>query len=505
MKMREQIDTGQEQIDTGQQPLKKFVSTKQKFAAKKLKNQAVNKKKDLAEKRQQNNVVEQFGTTLDNDPVENNSTHGSANRIANKSNPEVRRPGWNRQSGSLSAPSVPPPPIVFGADQPEPGPSRNVRMLKIGLGVLGGIALLLGSLASILYISKKRRKRRRGQNKNRAKSRSPSGMPPAPPHPQHMQYPNRPMNGEYSQYPPNGWQNSLHPYGAQMANYSQLPYPGQVPFHPYQYQEQLHYQMAQGFYPMNYHEMAHAAYLQSAEAGYCNGNGNGQYPESQGDVSEVGFDPVLNYVETLGDELKTPKRRPKQRKEGSSTPHPIITRRASCKSLKSEVSAWTEDEDTASKAESTYVSQENLSLKVSGSNSGKEEGPVCNCDSGCTHEKDSTKSSPQLSQTNDSAYGSRGSIQSPNSNPLIIPPFANPPDQVTAKGAPSVQNVPSITQYMMEQFNRGQPCSTVVNRPMLAMSARPDCPVAPQLAQFASASPKIARFEDESERQTTAA
>jgi vacuolar-type H+-ATPase subunit I/STV1 len=89
MKMREQIDTGQEQIDTGQQPLKKFVSTKQKFAAKKLKNQAVNKKKDLAEKRQQNNVVEQFGTTLDNDPVENNSTHGSANRIANKSNPDL--------------------------------------------------------------------------------------------------------------------------------------------------------------------------------------------------------------------------------------------------------------------------------------------------------------------------------------------------------------------------------------------------------------------------------
>ena len=75
------------------------------------------------------------------------------------------------------------------------------------------------------------------------------------------------------------------------------------------------------------------------------------------------------------------------------------------------------------------MSQENLSLKgyynnnfiylnkktlVSGSTSGKEEGPVCNCDAGCTHEKDSTKSSPQLSQTNDSAYGSRGSIQSPN-------------------------------------------------------------------------------------------
>ena len=51
--------------------------------------------------------------------------------------------------------------------------------------------------------------------------------------------------------------------------------------------------------------------------------GNGEYPESQAGMSEVGFDPVLNYVETLGDELKTPKRKPKHRKEGSSTPHPM--------------------------------------------------------------------------------------------------------------------------------------------------------------------------------------
>ena len=50
----------------------------------------------------------------------------------------------------------------------------------------------------------------------------------------------------------------------------------------------------------------------------------GEYPESQAGMSEVGFDPVLNYVETLGDELKTPKRKPKHRKEGSSTPHPMF-------------------------------------------------------------------------------------------------------------------------------------------------------------------------------------
>ena len=111
-----------------------------------------------------------------------------------------------------------------------------------------------------------------------------------------------------------------------------------------------------------FHEMGPNGYYPNCD-GYGPNGEVAQYPESQGGLSEVGFDPVLNYVETLGDELKTPKRRPKQRKEGSSTPHPIITRRASCKSIKSEISAWTEDEDAMSKAESTYVSPETISLK----------------------------------------------------------------------------------------------------------------------------------------------
>ena len=174
-----------------------------------------------------------------------------------------------------------------------------------------------------------------------------------------------------------------------------------------------------------FHEMGPNGYYPNCD-GYGPNGEVAQYPESQGGLSEVGFDPVLNYVETLGDELKTPKRRPKQRKEGSSTPHPIITRRASCKSIKSEISAWTEDEDAMSKAESTYVSPETISLKgnpepsirqwltvdfLLGSHSGKED-----TTSQKNHKLDgeSTKSSPQLSQTNDSAYGSRGSIQSPN-------------------------------------------------------------------------------------------
>ena len=103
-------------------------------------------------------------------------------------------------------------------------------------------------------------------------------------------------------------------------------------------------------------------------------------------MSEIAFDPVLNYVETIGEGLKTPKRRPKQRKDGSSTPHPIITRRASFKSVRSEVSAWTEDEGDLGR------------------------------DSPCKIERrGSEELEGERTPKGDSAYGSRGSIQSPNS------------------------------------------------------------------------------------------
>jgi len=112
------------------------------------------------------------------------------------------------------------------------------------------------------------------------------------------------------------------------------------------------------------------------------------YPESQADMSEIAFDPVLNYVETIGEGLKTPKRRPKQRKDGSSTPHPIITRRASFKSVRSEVSAWTEDEGDLARTS------------------------PCNISEG---RRGSEELEGDITPKGDSAYGSRGSIQSPHS------------------------------------------------------------------------------------------
>ena len=113
------------------------------------------------------------------------------------------------------------------------------------------------SKLQILYISKKRRKQKRRSNQNRKRSDGTTttgttvGLPPHPQYPQHG-HPQMPC-GEYSQYPPNGWQNSLNPYGPQMHNnYNQLPYQGQLPnpayygmpFDPYGGQ----YQIAPGKY-----------------------------------------------------------------------------------------------------------------------------------------------------------------------------------------------------------------------------------------------------------------
>merc|ERR1712227_877679 len=85
------------------------------------------------------------------------------------------------------------------------------------------------------------------------------------------------------------------------------------------------------------------------------------------------------------------------------------------------------DEETLSKAESTYVSQENVSMKVVGSEASAKE--MIETVQEESTSQTSQESSPQLSQTNDSAYGSRGSIQSPNSNVLqTIPPFKGSPD-----------------------------------------------------------------------------
>jgi len=404
-------------LDTGQDPpQKKFVPTKQKFAAKKA---AQKKKKSLENSR------------VTKDGEDERFTNATTSLSSPKLNTEVRRGGWNRPLSSPVSPleSVPlhpgPGGPYFGEGAPPPKSTRNVQMLKIGLGILGGIALLLGSLASFLYISRKQRRRKRIAQKRAARAELANHRPSqfsAPGGSSAPFYQNS-SSPEYSQYPPNGWQNAMNPYNQQYFNqigpYQNQPNPchPQNPYYQMQYDPYQAYNMP-GYYPQM------AGY---GEMGVGMTYGNGEYPESQAGMSEVGFDPVLNYVETLGDELKTPKRKPKHRKEGSSTPHPIITRRTSCKSIKSEVSAWTEDEETLSKAESTYVSQENVSMKVVGSEASAKE--MIETVQEESTSQTSQKSSPQLSQTNDSAYGSRGSIQSPNSNVLqTIPPFKGSPD-----------------------------------------------------------------------------
>ena len=136
----ETIDTGQKQVKQ-----KKFVSTKRKIAAKKLSKIGAKKHLKAKPSAEPSASVPLF----DNDPLSTNSTIGSANRLPTGSKIpglEVRRPGWNRQTVGVTV--SPFGADVFGADQPSPPPSRNIQMLKIGLGVLGGIALLLGSLAS---------------------------------------------------------------------------------------------------------------------------------------------------------------------------------------------------------------------------------------------------------------------------------------------------------------------------------------------------------------------
>merc|ERR550519_355411 len=98
---------------------------------------------------------------------------------------------------------------------------------------------------------------------------------------------------------------------------------------------------------------------------------------------------VMDYVEKIGDNLKTPKAKNRV-KDGNpqGTPHPIITRRGSMKSLaQSEASCWTED---LSDKEDDKKSLDRSEICCGQSENDKNDG---------------------ASQKSDSAYGSRGSIQ----------------------------------------------------------------------------------------------
>jgi len=261
----------------------------------------------------------------------------------------------------------------------------TVRNLKMALGAIGGIAILLGCVCSLLYISRqKRRQRARLQKRPPANSQFPGSDPP--PNAINSAYPPHYFNPAhlYPQAQPQGPPGV--PPGVQDWNQGPPPQAGGAAFaaqydlaqqYPEAYLEHFRQQgLYDPYYAGEYYQQFYQQHQQQA------------YPESQAGMSEIAFDPVLNYVETIGEGLKTPKRRPKQRKDGSSTPHPIITRRASFKSVRSEVSAWTEDEGELGR------------------------------DSPCER-NEMRRGSEELegdrTPKGDSAYGSRGSIQSPHS------------------------------------------------------------------------------------------
>lgn len=275
----------------------------------------------------------------------------------------------------------------FGGDLNGPPQPPDNRMFKIGLGVFGAIALILGSMLSVFYIQKKKKDEQLKRRKHR-QTKSPQYPPPQPPH-----------GGQY----PHGVQMGFP--DSQMAQFQQqMPFPAQ--FQPqYAYQPQFdqfqNYSPAEQYYNQqayehNYYNMCQDYILQQrqmqmdAQMEY-----NAQVnPETI--MGENGYKKVMQYVDAIGENLKTPKTKRQNKVDGNSTPHPIITRRApSMKSLaQSEVSCWTEYEVENEKEDD----QKSLDQSDVGSNLDQSE-----------PQKDDVQS-----QKSDSAYGSRGSIQSPD-------------------------------------------------------------------------------------------
>jgi len=116
---------------------------------------------------------------------------------------------------------------------PHSPPQHDDRMFKIGLGVFGAIALILGSMLSVFYIQKKRK----DEQLKRRKHRQTKSAPQFPP--------------EYPQYPP------MHPQGQvggmgfdsqmqQQFAQQQMPYPAQ--FQP-QYAYQPQFEQFQNYSP----------------------------------------------------------------------------------------------------------------------------------------------------------------------------------------------------------------------------------------------------------------
>lgn len=289
----------------------------------------------------------------------------------------------------------------------------DVKMLKIGLGVFGGIALILGTMLSFFYIQKKNKddKLKRQRTKNHSpRGPSPHGNVPYG-HGFHGTYPaNYPGN-----YEAHGYDHQLPPgpyEGIPQAPFPpQYPYDGHNPYNPYhldeyaqvppQYMTPDQYYEQQN-YDQNYYNMCQD---------YINRQRQMQMESNQMN-QPVYNQAVMDYVEKIGDNLKTPKAKNRV-KDGNpqGTPHPIITRRGSMKSLaQSEMSCWTED-NLSDKCDSDKCDEKSL-----------DRSEIC-CDQSEGDKNDGT------SQKSDSAYGSRGSIQSPNGrNAQSLPHHFSPQD-----------------------------------------------------------------------------
>ena len=87
----------------------------------------------------------------------------------------------------------------FGGDLNGPPPPPDNRMFKIGLGVFGAIALILGSMLSVFYIQKKKKDEQLKRRKHR-QTKSPQ-YPPQPPQYPQMGFPD-PQMAQYQQQMP---------------------------------------------------------------------------------------------------------------------------------------------------------------------------------------------------------------------------------------------------------------------------------------------------------------
>jgi len=322
----------------------------------------------------------------------------------------VRPPpeAWNRNSNSSR--DIP----DFGYDtfNEDPyvgsvgGRVGDTKLLKIGLGVFGGIALILGTMLSYFYIQKKNKddKHKRQRAKNQSPGGGRGGSPNNIPYPGHPFPGNYPYPGAYEQagydhqLPPGPYEGIPGPVGpCQPGQPGQYPpqYPYEAQFYPYMQQydefavppqymtpEQYYEQQA---YDQNYYNMCQD-YIQKQR----------QLQYESHTMTQPGYSAVMDYVDKIGDNLKTPKAKNRV-KDGNpqGTPHPIITRRGSMKSLaQSEASCWTED--LSDKEDDDKKSLDRSEMCCGQSENDKNDG---------------------ASQKSDSAYGSRGSIQSPNGSP----------------------------------------------------------------------------------------